>query len=177
MIIFKGFPNYSDNIYIYIYMHTHTYMQASCLRYLYFILSKVKLRLLASNPEHIRFYGIFKDFLYARRQVFPLYLRGSSVTRNLFETKFGGGGEEEKIVLENLINAAILLCGSVRCVVVNVLNCNIVISEFELLLLSCYNIFPKFSGKYCWERYEALYPTSYGINSTSIILLQGWLWY
>ena len=31
------------------------------------------------------------------------------------------------------------------------------------------------SGKYPWERYEPLYPPSYGLNST--VLLREWLWH
>ena len=30
------------------------------------------------------------------------------------------------------------------------------------------------SGKYTWERYEPTYPPSYGLNSTTPVLLEGW---
>ena len=33
------------------------------------------------------------------------------------------------------------------------------------------------SGKYPWERYEPPYPPSYGLNSTTTVLLEEWLWY
>ncbi len=33
------------------------------------------------------------------------------------------------------------------------------------------------SGKYPWERYEHPYPSSYGLNSTTTVLLEEWLWH
>ena len=33
------------------------------------------------------------------------------------------------------------------------------------------------SGKYPWERYESPYPPSYGLNSTTTVLLGEWLWH
>ena len=33
------------------------------------------------------------------------------------------------------------------------------------------------SGKYPWERYEPPYPPSYGLNSTTSVLLGEWLWH
>ena len=33
------------------------------------------------------------------------------------------------------------------------------------------------SGKYPWERYETPYPPSYGLNSTTTVLLGEWLWH
>ena len=33
------------------------------------------------------------------------------------------------------------------------------------------------SGKYPWERYEPPYPPSYGLNSTTTVLLGEWLWH
>ena len=33
------------------------------------------------------------------------------------------------------------------------------------------------SGKYPWERYEAPYPPSYGLNSTTTVLQGEWLWH
>ena len=33
------------------------------------------------------------------------------------------------------------------------------------------------SGKYPWERYEPPYPPSYGLNSTTTVLLEGWIWH
>ena len=38
-------------------------------------------------------------------------------------------------------------------------------------------IYISISGKYPWERYEPSYPPSYGLNSTTIVLLGEWLWY
>ena len=31
--------------------------------------------------------------------------------------------------------------------------------------------------KYPWERYETSYPPSYGLNSTTTVLLEEWLWH
>ena len=33
------------------------------------------------------------------------------------------------------------------------------------------------SGKYPWERYEPPYPPSYGLNSTTTVLLGEYLWH
>ena len=33
------------------------------------------------------------------------------------------------------------------------------------------------SGKYPWERYEPPYPSSYGLNSTTTVLLGEWFWH
>ena len=33
------------------------------------------------------------------------------------------------------------------------------------------------SDKYLWERYEPPYPPSYGLNSTTTVLLGEWLWH
>ena len=33
------------------------------------------------------------------------------------------------------------------------------------------------SDKYSWERYEPPYPSSYGLNSISVVLLERWLWH
>ena len=33
------------------------------------------------------------------------------------------------------------------------------------------------SGKYSWERYEPPYPPTYGLNSTTTVLLGEWLWH
>ena len=33
------------------------------------------------------------------------------------------------------------------------------------------------SGKYPWERYEPPYPPSYGLNSTTTVLLGEWIWH
>ena len=33
------------------------------------------------------------------------------------------------------------------------------------------------SDKYPWERYEHPYPPSYGLNSTTTVLLGEWLWH
>ena len=33
------------------------------------------------------------------------------------------------------------------------------------------------SGKYPWETYEPPYPPSYGLNSTTTVILGEWLWH
>ena len=33
------------------------------------------------------------------------------------------------------------------------------------------------SGKYPWERHDPPYPPSYGLNSTTTVLLGEWLWH
>ena len=45
--------------------------------------------------------------------------------------------------------------------------CGIIVNDFE----------PSLSDKYPWERYEPPYPPSYGLNSTTSDLLEGWLLY
>ena len=64
--------------------------------------------------------------------------------------------------------------GCPRGVMVKAMDCGIVVSEFILqsrpLLLSL-------SDKYPWERYEPPYPPSYGLNSTTTVLLGEWLWH
>ena len=32
------------------------------------------------------------------------------------------------------------------------------------------------SDKYHWEKYEPSYPPSYGLNTITAVLLEGWLW-
>ena len=32
-------------------------------------------------------------------------------------------------------------------------------------------------GKYPWEKYEPPYPPSYGLNSTTTVLLGEWVWH
>ena len=58
-------------------------------------------------------------------------------------------------------------------IMVKALDCGIVVSEFELQ--SCYYV--HFLCKYPWERYEPPYPPSYGLNSTTTVLLERWLWH
>ena len=53
--------------------------------------------------------------------------------------------------------------GCPRGVMVKAIDCGIVVSEFTLLC--------SLSGKYPWERYEPPYPPSYGLNSTTTVLL------
>ena len=57
--------------------------------------------------------------------------------------------------------------GCPRGVMVKAMNCGIVVSKFELQ--SCYYI--HFRTNTLWERYEPPYPPSYGLNSTTIVLL------
>ena len=59
--------------------------------------------------------------------------------------------------------------GCPRGVMVKAMDCRIVVSEFALLR--------SLSGKYPWERYELPYPPSYGLNSTTTVLLGEWLWH
>ena len=54
---------------------------------------------------------------------------------------------------------------------VKAMDCGIVVSEFELVLLR------SLSGKYPWERYEHPYPPSYGLNSTTTALLGEQIWH
>ena len=61
-----------------------------------------------------------------------------------------------------------MLEGCPHGVMVKVMDCGIVVSKFELHSLS---------GKYPWERYEPPYPPSYGLNSTTTVLLREWLWH
>ena len=58
-------------------------------------------------------------------------------------------------------------------VMVKAMDCGIVVSEF--VFQSRYYV--HFSGKYPWERYEPPYPPSYGLNSTTTVLLREWLWH
>ena len=53
--------------------------------------------------------------------------------------------------------------GCPRGVMVKSMDCGIIVSEFALL--------HSLSGKYPWERYEPPYPPSYGLNSTTTVLL------
>ena len=57
--------------------------------------------------------------------------------------------------------------GGPRGVMVKVMDCGIVVSEF--VLQSRYYV--HFRANTLWERYEAPYPPSYGLNSTTTILL------
>ena len=52
------------------------------------------------------------------------------------------------------------------------LDCNIVVSEFELIALLW-----SLSDLYLWERYEPPYLFSYRLNSTTTVLLIGWVWH
>ncbi len=49
--------------------------------------------------------------------------------------------------------------------------CGIVVSEF--VLQSPYYV----HSREPWERYEPPYPPSYGLNSTTTVLLGEWLWH
>ena len=55
-----------------------------------------------------------------------------------------------------------------RGVMVKAMDCGIVVRKFVLRSLS---------GKYPWERCEPPYPASYGLNSTTTVLLGEWLWH
>ena len=54
---------------------------------------------------------------------------------------------------------------------VKAMDCGIVVREFVLQ----YALLRSLSGKYPWERYEPPYPPSYGLNSTTTVLLGEWL--
>ena len=56
-----------------------------------------------------------------------------------------------------------------RGVMVKTLDCGIVYSEFKLQLLR------SLSDKYPWGK-AWTYPSSYGLNSTSTVLLEWWFW-
>ena len=56
--------------------------------------------------------------------------------------------------------------------VVNVIDCDIIKSEIEILSL----LF-SLSDNYCWARYGPNDTFSYGSNSITIFPLQGWLWH
>ena len=51
-----------------------------------------------------------------------------------------------------------------------VLQYNLKVSEFEHQFNYCIH----FQTNAPWERYELLYPSSYGLNA---VLLQVWIWY
>ena len=55
----------------------------------------------------------------------------------------------------------------------NVLDCNTVVSEFELQ--SHYDVYFRINAP--WERYETPYITSYVFNSIIAVLLQAWIWH
>ena len=57
-------------------------------------------------------------------------------------------------------------------VMVKAMDCGIVVREF--VLQSRYYI--HFRANTPWERYEPLYPPSYGLNSTTTLLGE-WLWH
>ena len=71
---------------------------------------------------------------------------------------------------KNKNNTDILLRKS-PCVIANMLDCNIIVSMFKHQLV-CY---VHFQTNILGERHELLYPSSYGLNNTTIILLQRWL--
>ena len=57
---------------------------------------------------------------------------------------------------------------------VKAMDCRIVVSKFEFQLR--YYVHFR-TNKYSWERYEPPYPPTYGLNSTTTLLLGEWLWY
>ena len=66
------------------------------------------------------------------------------------------------------------LQGCPRGIMVKAVDCGIVVREFVLLV----TLLGSLSGKYPWERYEPPYsPSSYGLNSTTTVLLGEWLWH
>ena len=63
--------------------------------------------------------------------------------------------------------------GCPRGVMVKAMDCGIVVHEF--VLLSRYYVHFRLNKP--WERYESPYPPSYGLNSTTTVLLGEWLWH
>ena len=61
-----------------------------------------------------------------------------------------------------------------RGVMVKAMDCRIVVSEF--VLQSCYYVL-HFWTNTLGEKYEPPYPSSYGLNSTTTVLLGEWLWH
>ena len=57
-------------------------------------------------------------------------------------------------------------------VVVNTMDCGTVVSEFKLKS----HYYVHFQTITLWERYEPPHPPSYGLNSTTNVLLEGWIW-
>ena len=57
-------------------------------------------------------------------------------------------------------------------ILVNMLDYNITVSEFELQ--SCYYV--HFQTNTIGKGIQSPYPSSYGLNSTTTVLLRGWLW-
>ena len=64
--------------------------------------------------------------------------------------------------------------GYPRGVMVKSMDCGIVVSEFEL---NHAITFPFGQMKYPWKRYNSPYPPSYGLNSTTTVLLGEWVWH
>ena len=60
-----------------------------------------------------------------------------------------------------------------RVVEANVLNRDILVSEFELQ--SCYYI--HFRTNIHGKGMNLLFPLSYGLNSSTTVILQGWIWH
>ena len=58
--------------------------------------------------------------------------------------------------------------GCPRGVMVKAMDCGIVVSEF---------VFQSHYYVHFWKRYEPPYPPSYGLNSTTAVLLGEWLWH
>ena len=63
--------------------------------------------------------------------------------------------------------------GCSRGIMVKAMDCGIVVSEFVLQA----RYYVHFRAKYPWERYEPPYAPSYGLNSTTAVLLREWLWH
>ena len=65
------------------------------------------------------------------------------------------------------------LRGCTRGVMVKAMDCGIVVTRVRTPVA----LLRLLSDKYPWERYEPPYPPSYGLNSTTTVLLEGWLWH
>ena len=55
--------------------------------------------------------------------------------------------------------------------------CSVFVKSFRLNPRVGNEIIISLSDKYLWERYEPPYPPSYGLNSTTTVLLGEWLWH
>ena len=81
----------------------------------------------------------------------------------------------DSIVVVGVLKNCVCVCvggGGPHGVMVNAMDCGIVVSEFELQPCYC-----SLLDKYPWERYKPPYPPSYGLNSSTIVLLDEWLWH
>ena len=65
------------------------------------------------------------------------------------------------------------LSGCLHGVMVKAMDCGIVVSEFVLQL----RYYLHFQANTLGEKYEHPYPPSYGLNSTTTVILGEWVWH